>query len=461
MTKHIAALSASLLALGLCGQLAISTARADEITIHAWAWADRSGPMRATNLINAADLMNKEYKAEGIDRTIKVDMYNDNVDGFDTDARNLLKAFAVGKGPDVFPMAHEWLGEFASDGYVMDMEPFINQFPEYFSDVVPVLWDATKYKGDRYAIPQDTEIRMFFYNKDMLRKIGKDEAFINGLPAMVDSGQFTMDDMTALAKEVVDKGAAKYGIVHRPNSGPDYLMTFSAFGVKFINADGKLLLTKKEMKDALTWFANNVKEGVTPANLTSMTFDSIQQSFKQEQTFIYHHGVWTTAQFQLGDAMGATWPTDEAGYFHKIGWLNAPSAVKGGKPTNLSHPIVYAVNPKGEHPDIAAMLVAYATQPYFNVQHAVTSAHMAITNAETGMPQYKAQWALADAVPMLQYTSFIPNHPKFGIYNGILFQALQGVETGRLTPDSAIDFLSQELSNQLGDDVVIADSATQ
>ena len=456
MTKPIIAASAVLLALGVCGPLA-PPARADVITIHAWAWADRSGPMRATNLVNAAELMNKEYKAAGIDRTIQVDMYNDTVDGFDTDARTLLKAFAVNKGPDVFPMAHEWIGEFAADGYVMDMEPFIKQFPEYFSDVVPVLWDATKYKGDRYAVPQDTEIRMFFYNKDMLRKIGKDDAFIDGLPAMVDSGQFTMDDMTALAKEVVDKGAAKYGIVHRPNSGPDYLMTFAAFGAKFINDQGQLLLTKKEMKDALTWFANNVKEGVTPANLTSMTFDSIQQSFKQEQTFIYHHGVWTTAQFQLGNAMGATWPTDEAGYFHKIGWLNAPSAVKGGKPTNLSHPIVYAVNPKGDHPDIAALLVAYATQPYFNVQHAVASAHMAITNAEAGLPQYKAQWALADAVPMLQYTSFIPNHPKFGIYNGILFQALQGVETGRLTPDSAIDFLTQELSNQLGSDVVIQD----
>ena len=45
----------------------------------------------------------------------------------------------------------------------------------------------------------------------------------------------------------------------------------------------------------------------------------------------------------------------------------------------------------------------------------------------------------------------MPNHPDFGQYNGILFKALQGVETGRLSPQDAVDFLEDELSNELGD----------
>ena len=75
-----------------------------------------------------------------------------------------------------------------------------------------------------------------------------------------------MTDLSNLAKEVVDKGAAEIGIIHRPNAGPDYLMTFAAFGVKFMDEKtGKLLLPQSRDQKALEWFAWNAQNGVTPA----------------------------------------------------------------------------------------------------------------------------------------------------------------------------------------------------
>lgn len=442
------------------GAAAISAAPAssEEITVKLWARADRSGPLRAGNIVAAAGPLNEALKAAGSDKTVKVEVFEAPATGFDADALDLLKAFSVGQGPDVYVAAHEWVGEFAKSGYAMQMDDFVKANPWAFADVIPILWDATKVDGKIYAIPQDSEIRMFFYNKDMLRKIGKDEAFIEGLPALVESGQFTMADLQALAKEVVDKGAATVGIIHRPNAGPDYLMTFAAFGAQYMDPKtGKLLLPKAEIKKGLEWFAWNAKNGVTPPNNTAMSWDEIQGGFKTEKTFIYHQGVWATKEWMLGDAKGATWPTDEAGYFKKIGWLHAPPEVKGGEPKNLSHPIVYVVNPKSPNANLAAMLVAYATLPYFNTQHAVGSAHTAILNGQLSLPDYKAAWYLADATPMLARSTFIPNHPDFGRYNGVLFKALQGVETGRLTPDEAIEFLEDELTNELGDKVLVVD----
>ena len=125
---------------------------------------------------------------------------------------------------------HEWVGEFVRSGYAMNLEEFVAANPWAFDDVIPVLWESTKYQGEIHAIPQDSEIRMFFYNKDMLREIGKEEAFIEGLPDLVEKGEFTMTDLSNLVKEVVDKGAAEFGMLHRPNAGPDYLMTLAAFG---------------------------------------------------------------------------------------------------------------------------------------------------------------------------------------------------------------------------------------
>ncbi len=437
---------------------AAATSHAEDIAIKLWSRADRSGPLRAGNIVAAAETLNAALKAAGSDKVVKVSVFEGPATGYDADALDILKAFAVNQGPDLYVAAHEWVGEFAKSGYAMELDGFVAKNPWAFADVIPILWESTKYKGKIYAIPQDSEIRMFFYNKDMLRKIGKDEAFINGLPALVESGQFTMQDLSNLAKEVVTKGAAKIGIIHRPNAGPDYLMTFSAFGAKYMDeASGQLLLPKAEIKKGLEWFAWNAANGVTPRNNTAMVWDEIQSSFKTEQTFIYHQGVWAVGEWMLGDAKGATWPKDREGYFKKIGWLHAPAAVKGGAPANLSHPIVYVVNPKSRHADLAAMLVAYASLPYFNTKHAVTTAHTAILNGQRSMPDYANAWYLEAATPMLARSTFLPNHPEFGRYNGVLFKALQGVETGRLTPDKAIEFLEEEMLSELKGNIKIVD----
>jgi inositol-phosphate transport system substrate-binding protein len=74
------------------------------------------------------------------------------------------------------------------------------------------------------------------------------------------------------------------------------------------------------------------------------------------------------------------------------------------------------------------------------------------------MPDYINAWYLQAATPMLARSTFIPNHPEFGRYNGILFKALEGVETGRLSPEEAIEFLEDEMTNELGDSVLVVES---
>lgn len=457
MTKSLA-----LLATVAISALSACPALADTVTLKLSTLADRSAPARITNIEAAAALMNQQFKAAGIDKRVVIDSNNSAAKGWDDLALELLKAFAVGQGPDISILPHEWIGQFAQDGYAMAMDDKIAANPWVYADILPVLWTAAKATdGKIYGIPQDAEIRMFFYNKDMLRKIGKDEAFIDGLPDKVERGDFTLDDLTALSKEVVAKGAAQYGMLHRPNVGIDYLMVFQSFGVKFIDdKTGKLIFPKAEMTKALAWYGRNAKDGVTPVDNTAMSWDAIQGAFKQEKAFVFHQGVWALA-WQVGDKNGAVWPTDGAGYFKKIGWIPAPAAEKGGKPVNLSHPLLYTVNPKGKNAEIAANLVALATLPYFNNQHAVTSYHTAISNAQTAMPIYKENWALSAASPMMAHAQFVPNHTKFGSYNKVLFNGLQAVETGRMTAAQAVDFIADELQLQFGADIDIRASVAK
>lgn len=456
MTKTL-----TLLATVAISALAAGMAHAEDITIKLSTLADRSAPARVTNIEGAAEIMNRQFKAAGVDKRIVVESNSSTVKGWDDLALDTLKAFSVGQGPDIYVLPHEWIGKFAEDGYALPMDERIAAAPWVYGDILPVLWDSAKATdGKIYGVPQDAEIRMFFYNKDMLRKIGKDEAFIEGIPAKVEAGEFTLDDLTALSKEVVDAKAAEYGMLHRPNVGIDYLMVFQSYGVKFMDeTSGKLVFPKAEMEKALGWYERNAKEGVTPVDNTAMAWDAIQGAFKQGKAFVFHQGVWAVA-WQVGEKNGATWPTDAEGYFNKIGWIPAPAAEKGGKPANLSHPLLYTVNAKSENAEIAAELVALATMPYFNNEHAVTSYHTAISNAQTAMPRYKDNWVLSAASPMMSHVQFVPNHTQFGAYNKVLFSGLQAVETGKMTAAEAVAFIADELELQFGSDVEIRDTAS-
>lgn len=438
----------------LLGPTISAPAGAEELTLKLWSRADRSGPLRAGNIVAAAELLNKQLAATGISTRVKVDVHESNAKGYDADALDLFRAFAVGKGPDFYVAAHEWVGEFAAAGYAMNMEEHIKAYPEFYSDIVPVLWESVKYGDERYAVPQDTEVRMFFYNKNMLRKAGKSEAFIEELPGKVERGEFTIWDLSRLAKEVVDKGAAKYGIIHRPNVGPDYLMAFLAFGMKLQDpATAKLRIDKQALRRALDWFAWNAENGVTPRNNTAMSWDAVNKAWYGEEAFAFMYGVWNIGSHQIRNG----WPNNAEGYFKKAGFLLTPPAEKGRPPLTLSHPIAYLVNPNSPHKDLAALLVAIASTAYFNTQHAVGSFHIGINYGQASMPAYKGQWALSAATPFLAYTTFMPNHAKFGRYNAILYKGLQGVETGRLTPAEAVDFVVDEMEGELGDDVLIVD----
>jgi inositol-phosphate transport system substrate-binding protein len=447
----LAATAAIMMSASILGSL---PAAAEETTIKLWSRADRSGPLRPGNIVNAAELLNKAFADAGVDQTIKVEIHENNAKGFDADALDLMKAFAADKGPDLYVAAHEWVGAFAEAGYAMDLEDHIARYPEYYSDIIPVLWNATLYRGRRYAVPQDSEVRMFFYRKDMLREIGKSEEFIEGLPAAVEQGEFTIMDLSRLAKEVVDAGVAEYGIVHRPNVGPDFLMTLASFGFDPLDDDsGRLQASRSALRGFLDWIAWNAENGVTPSNNTSFSWDTINHLLPEGKAFIKHHGLWDVPR-QI--KFGVSEDSEEA-YTNTVGWIHSPAATKGGAPANLSHPIVYSVNPNSEHRDLAALLIAVASQGYFNTAHAVTTGHTAINNAQAAMPEYQNAWALRRGIAMLDRSIFMPNHPEIGPFNSILFKGIQGVETGRISAEEGTDFVIEELQAELGEDVIIVD----
>jgi len=445
----------AILASAAAAALTLGTAEdaQETITLTLWSKADNSGPLRAGNILKAAEMLNADLEAEGAAYRVAVEVLEQPSEGgYDADAERLLRAFATGDGPDMFHAAHEWICAFANAGYLYDLTDYTQNHPEYFGDVFPSLWSSTECGGRRFAVPQDAEARMFFFNKDLLRRAGYDEDFIETLDDKVLAGDLTMAGLGDLAAEVVDKTDAEYGILHRPSRGPDYIMPFFQYGNTFLDpATGKLLLDEQKLADAYGWFATNVEKGVIPANNTSMEWDDIRDQFyANDNAFMWMYGIWDLGS----NAFPRGVPSEKEAFFQKFGWTAAPAAVAGGKPGSLTHPIVYGVG-AGEHEELAARVIGYASDAGLNTDHAVSTTHLGIKTTQIEDPRYVEQWPLALATPLLEITSYMPNHADFGALNQIIYEALQGVETGQLSPEDAADYVIGEAEARIPDSIVI------
>ena len=453
MKKYTLAAANLAIAVTICLGLTTASSLADDITVKLWSRADRSGPLRAGNIVAAAEQMNRQFAAAGIDRKIVIDLIETNAKGFDADALDLLKAHSVGDTPDIAVAAHEWIGSFVEAGLAANLESHIAENANLYADIIAPLWNSVSYKGERYGVPQDSEIRMFFINNDILRKAGKSEDFIAGLPNAVEAGEFTMFDWCDLAAEAVESGAAKIGWVHRPNVGPDFQMAMASFGIDIYNEEeAKLQITASGLERYYGWLKYCVDNGSLPADMTTYSWDSTHAAFRGGDSMGKFHGIWNVGQ-QM-ESFGISGPEDN---LNNLNVKKSPPGEKGGKPKNLSHPIVYIV---GDTPnkDLAAMLVALASQHVPNTAHAVTTNHTPINYGQTAMPEFQEKgWALIAGTPMLEYAEFMPNHARIGQYNAITYTGIQAVETGEMSPAEAVEMVIEELEVELGDDVIILD----
>lgn len=454
MKRTLSAVAAVLMASTAFTALSFTApAFAETVTIDLWSRADRSGPLRAGNIVSAAEQLNRVFAAAGSDTRVEINLIETNAAGFDADALDLLKAHSVGETPDIAIAAHEWIGSFVEAGFAANLEEHIAANASMYADMIPELWTSVMYKGERYGIPQDSEIRMFFVNNDILRAAGYDQAYIEALPGKVEAGEFTMFDWCDLAADTVTKGAAKIGWVHRPNVGPDFQMAMASFGIDIYNDDeAKLQITKKGLTDYYGWLKYCVDNGSLPADMTTYSWDSTHAAFRGGDALGKFHGIWN-----VGAQMESFGLSNAQEYFDKITWIHAPAGEKGGAPKNLSHPIVYVVGDT-ENKDLAALLVAMASQHVPNTAHAVGTNHTPIMFGQTAMPEFiEKGWALIAGTPMLKYAEFMPNHAKIGQYNAITFTGIQAVETGEMSPEEAAEMVIEELEVELGDDVIILD----
>ncbi len=421
------------------------------VTLTARCKAGATETGRCNNLLKAVAAANQALEAAGDTRRVVVETIQDNADWGDYRTEFEL-ASDSGQAPDIIVSGHEDIGAWAPAGLIIDLTDMIAQYPE-FDDVIPSLWSAVEFEGRRWAIPQDTEARPLYFNKTLLAELGWSQEEIDGLPARIESGEFTWEDMMATAKEAVDAGVVPpgNGFWHRPKNGPDFLAFYYGAGGE-IGTGTTLTFDVDAARRVYQMLDDAVESQVLSSSRLDGDWTGWHTGITSGQVLFWLGGTWQWSEWAtqyLAEVGG------EEYQFENWGFGLLPAMPGGDGPLTLSHPLAYMVSSQSENPDLAVLLIAKATTTELNTEYAVESAHLGILQSQADYEPYTSAKFLSEALPLLDYTTFLPNSPAFSAWSEAYYLGIQAVESGELEPDEAVEVVVGQLRNELGDSIEI------
>ena len=441
-----------LAAAALTASLAAGTAPAADMTITVWAGGSNASDVYRVDAIEmAADILAREaeIRGESINVTVDKKLY----DGWDDFKQAVTLAAESGNAPHIVVTGHEDIAPWANAGIIRKIEDLIDMDAWPVNDIFPNLIEISSYEGAVYGLPQDAESRPFFVWIPHMKAIGYSDADIAALPERVAGGEYTLYDVLDDAKKMQDQGvvAPGYGFYPRVSNGPDYWQFYQSFGGEMQDAaSGKLIYDQGAMTRFYKFFADAVAMGVTRKNHVGTPWDQWYAEVASGKAGLWHGGTWHYARYTGKEGL-----TD---FFDKIQFTLIPAGDANGRPNTITHPLVYLVTNRGTDDDafIAAELVKIASEPRINTLHAIKSAHLGIAKSQTSIELYSNdRWASEATERLLPSANAMPNNTDFGVYWTAMWKGLESAWTGQKSPDQAAADAAAELSNALGDRIIM------
>ena len=106
--------------------------------------------------------------------------------------------------------------------------------------------------------------------------------------------------------------------------------------------------------------------------------------------------------------------------------------------------------------EIAAQLVAIATEPRLNSLHAIQSNHLAVAKAQSDIDLYRGdRWASEATEVLLGAANSQPNHLNYGAFSEAMFRGLEAAWSGVQTPEDAVAEVEAQMRATIGDDLIV------
>ncbi len=434
--------------------LALSAAQAREVEILVWANADVNERYRIEGIVLAARILNEELKIEGRDITVTVKRQSwSGPKSWQQMRQAFALAVEAGAGPHLIVAGHEDIAVWGNAGLIRPAEDYVDLDAWPFSDVFPNLWPIMSWNGRVWGVPQDAEARPLFGWIPHLRAIGYSDADIAALPRRIEDGRYTLRNVLEDAKRIQDKGlvAKGYGFYPRATKGPDYWQFYVVNGGEMMDRKtGRLVLDRGALLKYYRFFHDAVfRYGVTRKNHLGMDWDQWYAEVAGGKAGLWHGGTWHYARYTRREGL--------ADFFDKVVFALIPSGGDGGRAATITHPLAYLITRRatGETAGIVGRLITIVSEPRLNTLHALASAHLGITDAQTRLDTYVSDRWTAEATGLLKHAVALPNNRHFGRYDQLVWKGLTAVWSGSVTPEDAVKTVVEEMRATMAGKVII------
>ena len=181
---------------------------------------------------------------------------------------------------DVFYADVIWTAEFASQKWIYDMTPYVDQKKDV---LIPATLDTVTYDGKIWGMPQQTDAAFMYYRTDQV------------------------DEVPATWQELYASAADNDGIVYQgaPYEGLtcDFLEIAYAAGGEVLSEDGtQAMIDSPENVEALKFMADGVKDGTAANGVTTYMEEESRRYFESGRATYMRN--WPYA-YSLGEKAGS------------------------------------------------------------------------------------------------------------------------------------------------------------
>ena len=367
----------------------------------------------------------------------------------------------AGEGPDVFSIDGIWVGEFATAEYIAPLSEVVGpEVDEWdgWAQINEAVQANGSFDGERYGIPQGTDGRVIFFNKDLFEQAG--------LPA--DWQPATMEEVLEAARAIKEalpdvtpiqlNGGVAMG---EATTMQGILPLLAAAGGQVYDEESGLWSgATPELVEALGTYATVYGDEALGDAELQLLQDGRDRSFEafangEIAMLIESDYLWRS----VVDPADGNFPMetrDEA-----IGWAKIPAYEAGGALGGLDFASMsgggaWVLNPNTEHPAEAWALMTFILSPDIMLARYADSAQLTArddVNEQILGNDPMLTYVAEEVLPVTHFRPSLAEYPEVSI---ALQEAVEAVVTGTAPEDAAADYQAA-LEEIVGADAVSAD----
>jgi len=314
----------------------------------------------------------------------------------------LTTAFTGGQAPDCMGMSDAWLAQFATPGWLDNLEPYLKS-SGVEKDIVPASMElARMIKGQAHYVGFQVEPFALYYNKRIFSDAG------------IAAPPHDIDEFRNVALKLTDRAKNRFGYYVLGGSGWQFqqwcgwMVNHGGLGVNntLYDAQGKCILASPgHVQGIEKWLALYQTDKVSPPASATATFQDQTNAFNAQQLgMVLGWGAYLTTLTQgIGEANVGTAapPAGPAGQFYFYGGNG------------------YAINAASKNKEAAWEFIRYLLRPElnsrWNEQYGAIPAVQSAWSAEwLKAPKYQAPMQmLRSAKSLISNPRYLPGYASF------------------------------------------------